>query len=100
LTLLKQKRLWSESIAFSEPNLPKNRQEQKKAMGAWKPPMAFILNSIFYNGTGQTSTILLSQYHQLPFPILEILPIWPSSLRSGEYLTNFQTLVKVFLREL
>ena len=60
------------SIAFFEPNLVYEEAETKKAMGAWKPPMAFALMSNHYSSTGQAS-FMFAQHHQLPCVILKII---------------------------
>jgi hypothetical protein len=53
------------SIAFFEPNFVYEKTETKKAMGDWKPPMAFAFKSNNYSSTGQTSFMSV-QHHQLP----------------------------------
>jgi hypothetical protein len=53
------------SIAFLELNFVYEETETKKAMGAWKPPMAFAFMSNDYSSTGQAS-IMFAQHHQLP----------------------------------
>jgi hypothetical protein len=45
--------------------------ETKKAMGAWKPPMAFAFKSNNHSSTGQAS-FMFAQHHQLPCLILNI----------------------------
>jgi len=59
------------SIAFFELNFVYEKTETKKAMGAWKPPMAFAFKSNHYSSTGQAS-FMFAQRHQLPLWILEI----------------------------
>jgi len=54
------------SIAFYELNLVYEETETKKAMGAWKPPMAFAFKSNHYSSTGQASFSMFAQHHQLP----------------------------------
>jgi hypothetical protein len=44
--------------------------ETKKAMGAWKPPMAFVFNSNNHSSTGQAS-FMSAQHHQLPCVVLK-----------------------------
>jgi len=53
------------SIAFFELNLVYEKTETKKAMGAWKPPMAFAFKSNRYSSAGQASS-MFAQHHQLP----------------------------------
>jgi hypothetical protein len=60
------------SIAFFELNFVYEKTETKKAMGAWKPPMAFVFNSNNYSSTGQAS-FMFAQHHQLPCVILKII---------------------------
>jgi hypothetical protein len=59
------------SIAFFDLNLVYEETETKKAMGAWKPPMAFAFKSNNHSSTGQAS-IMFAQHHQLPCSILKI----------------------------
>jgi hypothetical protein len=47
--------------------------ETKKAMGAWKPPMALTSHSNVYDGTRQTSPSMFCHHHQLPCLILKII---------------------------
>jgi hypothetical protein len=58
------------SIALSKIDLPSQEAETKKAMGAWKPPMAFVFNSNHYSSTGQAS-FMFAQHHQLPWVTLK-----------------------------
>jgi len=80
------------SIAFFELNFVYEETETKKAMGAWKPPMAFAFMSNHYSSTGQAS-FMFSQHHQLPCVILKI--IFPqTSFSMLFFLTNLHVLVK------
>jgi hypothetical protein len=53
--------------------LPKT--EIKKAMGAWKPPMALTSNLNIHANAGQTSS-MFSQHHQFPCAIFKVFLIW------------------------
>jgi hypothetical protein len=60
------------SIAFFVSILLPATRQIKKAMGAWKPPMAFIFNLNNYSSTGQAS-FMFTQHHQLPCVNLKII---------------------------
>jgi hypothetical protein len=68
------------SIAFFRYILSFNKAETKKAMGAWKPPMAFNFNSNDYTNAGQTSS-MSSQHHQFLCVTFKIFLIWILSLK-------------------
>jgi hypothetical protein len=57
------------SIAFFISILLPVMRQNKKAMGAWKPPMAFAFMSNHYSSTGQAS-FMFAQHHQLPCLVL------------------------------
>jgi hypothetical protein len=84
------------SIALSKIDLPVRRQKQKKAMGAWKPPMAFAFISNDYSSTGQAS-FMSAQHHQLPCitlkTFLTAVLFW---INIESYLTNPSTPCQVF----
>jgi hypothetical protein len=85
------------SIAFFELNFVYEKTETKKAMGAWKPPMAFAFKSNHYSSTGQAS-LMFAQHHQLPCVILKIsFTLILLSINIEFYLTNPPPLVKSFL---
>jgi hypothetical protein len=78
------------SIALSKIDLPVRRQKQKKAMGAWKPPMAFAFISNDYSSTGQAS-FMFAQHHQLPCVNLKtFFTVVLSWINTFFYLTNTQ----------
>ncbi len=84
------------SIAFFEPHFVYEKTETKKAMGAWKPPMAFAFNSNHYSSTGQAS-FMFAQHHQLPCVILKICFILILfSVNIDLYLTDPLTPCQVF----
>jgi len=58
------------SIAFFVSILMPATRQIKKAMGAWKPPMAFAFKSNNHSSTGQAS-FMSAQHHQLPCLILK-----------------------------
>jgi hypothetical protein len=75
------------SIAFFELNLVYEETETKKAMGAWKPPMAFAFKSNHYSSTGQAS-FMFAQRHQLPRLVLKIFSTQILFFNIGFFLTN------------
>jgi len=84
------------SIAFFEPNFVYEKTETKKAMGAWKPPMAFAFKSNNYSSTGQAS-FMFAQHHQLPCVVLRVFftaVLFPINI--DLYLTNPSTPCQVF----
>jgi hypothetical protein len=93
-----KKRLWVSAIAFSGFDLPIQEAEIKKAMGAWKPPMAFVFNSNNYSSTGQAS-FMFAQRHQFPCVVLKtFFTAVLFSIDIHSYLTNPPTPCQVFLR--
>ncbi|OGP93388.1 MAG: hypothetical protein A2157_17990 [Deltaproteobacteria bacterium RBG_16_47_11] len=84
------------SIAFLELNFVYEKTETKKAMGAWKPPMAFAFKSNHYSSTGQAS-FMFAQHHQLPCVNLRVFfTAVLFSINTRFYLTNPFTPCQVF----
>jgi hypothetical protein len=84
------------SIAFFELNFVYEKTETKKAMGAWKPPMAFAFKSKNHSSTGQAS-FMFAQHHQLPCVTLKVF--FTSilfSINIDLYLTNPLSPCQVF----
>jgi hypothetical protein len=77
------------SIAFFELNLVYEETETKKAMGAWKPPMAFAFKSNHYSSTGQAS-FMFAQHHQFPSINLKIISTQILFFNVGFFLTNLR----------
>ena len=83
------------SIAFSELNFVYEETETKKAMGAWKPPMAFAFKLRYYSSTGQAS-FMFAQHHQLPCVALIKYFTQTFFLNVGLFITNFRRTCQVF----
>ena len=84
------------SIAFFELIFVYEKTETKKAMGAWKPPMAFVFKSNHYSSTGQAS-FMFAQHHQLPCVTLKtFFTVVLFSINIDLYLTNPLTPCQVF----
>jgi hypothetical protein len=84
------------SIAFFDLNFVYEETETKKAMGAWKPPMAFAFKSNRYSSTGQAS-FMFAQHHQLPCVTLRtFFTVVFFGINIYFYLTNPSTLCQVF----
>ncbi len=77
------------SIAFFDLNFVYEETETKKAMGAWKPPMAFAFISNDYSSTGQAS-FMSAQRHQLPFVVLNKCSTQILFFNVGFFLTNLR----------
>jgi len=85
--------LWS--IAFFAPHFVYEKTETKKAMGAWKPPMALTFRSNVYDRTGQTS-LMFAQHHQLPCIVLKKCSTQILFFNVGFFLTNLRGTCQVF----
>jgi hypothetical protein len=72
------------------------RSRNKKAMGAWKPPMAFLFNSNTYSGVGQTPSSFFTQHHQFIFFKNIIFSLSVNGFKIIHFLTNEKRFVKKF----
>jgi hypothetical protein len=77
------------SIAFFDLNFVYEETETKKAMGAWKPPMAFAFKSNRYSSTGQAS-LMFAQHHQLPCVTLKVISTQTLFPNVGLFITDFR----------